>query len=327
MLSRGSHSIDSFMIDGGSTCHVLGFEGEAINASLYNKRFVDITIVVGGGTQMRCHQLADLRVRIVSPGAAGPKECVLKDVRLVPGFGANLLSGPRLEDAGYALHQERGVYTAYKDGDLIFRSLKDERGLYFLSVDFLHRNSLDRDVSAMADGQRTLGKPTDVMDHRLSFDGQGCPRRLQGTSVSTKQDAGREDDCNEVSPSTATTVPRLATTPPLVQTPPTADVGFDVPCSFQDEGRTSIEAVFVCAGGGERPFSAVDLVVLTTAGVEESARPSWGITDFSFLSFDMPDRPFTWPPCFATVLLLGEVAGSMTTETLWRLRPRSLPGR
>ena len=56
----------------------------------------------------------------------------MKDVRLVPGFGANLLLGPRLEDAGYALHQERGVYTAYKNGDLIFRSLKDERGLYLL---------------------------------------------------------------------------------------------------------------------------------------------------------------------------------------------------
>ena len=48
MLSVGSHSVDTFMIDGGSTCHVLGFEGAAIDASLHNKRSVDITIVVGG---------------------------------------------------------------------------------------------------------------------------------------------------------------------------------------------------------------------------------------------------------------------------------------
>ena len=42
MLSVGTHSVDAFMIDGGSTCHVLGFVSEAIRASLHNERSVDL---------------------------------------------------------------------------------------------------------------------------------------------------------------------------------------------------------------------------------------------------------------------------------------------
>ena len=45
------------------------------------------------------------------PGGTQLQEEIFKDVRIVSGFGANLLSGPRLEDEGYALHQEKGVYT------------------------------------------------------------------------------------------------------------------------------------------------------------------------------------------------------------------------
>ena len=96
MLSAGSHSVDTFMIDGGSTCHVLGFRSVASDASLRNRRMVDITIVVGGGTQMQ--------------------EEIFKDVRIVSGFGANLLSGPRLEDEGYALP---GKGCLHRDGELI----------------------------------------------------------------------------------------------------------------------------------------------------------------------------------------------------------------
>ena len=91
---------------------------------------------------MRCRQLADLRVKIFSPGVARSEETFFKDVRIVPGFGTNLLSGPRLEDAGYALHQENGVHTARKDGDLVFLAKKDEPGLYFLTVVYLPSSTL-----------------------------------------------------------------------------------------------------------------------------------------------------------------------------------------
>ena len=64
MLSVGTHLVDTFMIDGGSTCHVLGFVSEAIRASLHNERSVAITIVVGGGTQLQCSRVAHLRVHI-----------------------------------------------------------------------------------------------------------------------------------------------------------------------------------------------------------------------------------------------------------------------
>ena len=105
MLAVAS-SVDTFLIDGGSTCHVLGFESSAINASLHNIRTVNITIVVGGGTRMSCRRIADVRVRISSPDVSTCEVGVFKDVRIVPGFGANLLSGP-----GYSLHQE-GVHCS-----------------------------------------------------------------------------------------------------------------------------------------------------------------------------------------------------------------------
>ena len=91
MLAVGASSVDTFLIDGGSTCHVLGFESSAINASLHNIRTVNITIVVGGGTRMSCRRIADVRVRISSPDVSTCKVGVFKDVRIVPGFGANLL--------------------------------------------------------------------------------------------------------------------------------------------------------------------------------------------------------------------------------------------
>ena len=56
MLSVGVHPMDAFMIDGGSTCHILGFKDVTIDSSLFNKRPADITIVVGGGTRLRCLQ-------------------------------------------------------------------------------------------------------------------------------------------------------------------------------------------------------------------------------------------------------------------------------
>ena len=52
------------------------------------------------------------------------------------------------------------------------------------------------------------------------------------------------------------------------------------------------------ARGEVTPHFRVDLVILTTSSVEESARPARIMTDFSFLELDMPDRPFSWPPCY-----------------------------
>ena len=61
------------------------------------------------------------------------------------------------------------------------------------------------------------------------------------------------------------------------------------------------ESVFVCSGGGQPAFSALDLVIFTTQVMEQSGRPTWGTTDFSFLQMGMsPDdeRPVPWPPCY-----------------------------
>ena len=48
MFSVAAQSAETFLIDGGSTCHVLGCSSDAATAALFNMRSVNITIVVGG---------------------------------------------------------------------------------------------------------------------------------------------------------------------------------------------------------------------------------------------------------------------------------------
>ena len=56
----------------------------------------------------------------------------LRDVRVVPGFGTNLLSAPRMEKAGWYLSQGRGQFIA-KDGQgqTVFSVNADLKGLYY----------------------------------------------------------------------------------------------------------------------------------------------------------------------------------------------------
>ena len=164
MLSVGSRSMGTFMIDGGSTCHVLGFMDAA--ASLFNMRRVDITTKWW------------IFVYALLPPGRWPERWVLSGMYAWSLVLANLVSGPRLEGEGYALHQENGVYTARKNGDLVFQALKDERGLYFLSVEYLPSNPLV-DVSAAADGGCGVGVSANDADHRCVTTGR---RLLQGAS-------------------------------------------------------------------------------------------------------------------------------------------------
>ena len=57
----------------------------------FNVREADINIRVGGGNDLPCKRIADLWVK----GAAKP--ILLEGVRIVPGFGVNIVSGPYLE--------------------------------------------------------------------------------------------------------------------------------------------------------------------------------------------------------------------------------------
>ena len=57
----------------------------------------------------------------------------LHDVRVVPGFGLNLLSAPRMEKAGWHLSQGGGHFKATDgQGRTVFTVTADFKGLYYL---------------------------------------------------------------------------------------------------------------------------------------------------------------------------------------------------
>ena len=160
----------TFMIDGGSTCHVLGFLDADIEASLHNIRPVSLAVVVGGNKKLQCERLADVHVK-VSTSAGTPKVFLLRDVRVMPGFGINLISGPCMEKAGLTLTQTKGVFKAVNsNGAVVLTSLANDRGLYFINVDFLPCRSPDN------------GDPTDLNGKRRKF--------LTGMALPTLQTFG-----------------------------------------------------------------------------------------------------------------------------------------
>ena len=134
MLSVGSHSVDTFMIDGGSTCHVLGFRSVASDASGWH--------AIAGGDFQRC---AD-RFRFWGELAFGAKA------------------------GGRGLRTTPGKGCLHRDGELVFLSRKNERGLYCLHVDFLPCNA---DIMAVADDEGQDGDPDAAGDRGLGLGGDG----------------------------------------------------------------------------------------------------------------------------------------------------------
>ncbi len=74
-------------MDGGATCHVKISAKHCINL-----RQVDIELKVGGG-KVRCTQLGDLPITVPLPQNR-QGNITLKDVRIVPNFGINIISEP-----------------------------------------------------------------------------------------------------------------------------------------------------------------------------------------------------------------------------------------
>ena len=56
---RQSDRISCWLIDGGASCHVVGFDP---GAALQNRRRATIEILVGGGQRIKCEHVGDLTV-------------------------------------------------------------------------------------------------------------------------------------------------------------------------------------------------------------------------------------------------------------------------
>ena len=77
----------------------------------FRSRSSAIEIQVGGGHKIFCSCVGDL-IMVTSPQRHAPTMIKLRAVRVVPGFGSNLLSGPRMVKAGWSLTQCDGMFTA-----------------------------------------------------------------------------------------------------------------------------------------------------------------------------------------------------------------------
>ena len=108
---------------------------------LYNRKQVSIEIEVGGGHRIACTCTGDLTILVGPPMAPSHSRINLRDVRVVPGFGSNLLSGPRMVKAGWSLTQQDGIFTAHDNRrHVVFSIPADFRGLYYLSGSVISRS-------------------------------------------------------------------------------------------------------------------------------------------------------------------------------------------
>ena len=119
-----------WLVDGGTTCHVL-FAYHYYNSYIYNRQSVDINIV-GVGGQVKCREVGDICIRVVTNNI--PKVINLLKVRLCCNPGTNLLSGPRMETAGWGLTYKNKVFTATDKYDRFLMTVKaNDKGLYFVT--------------------------------------------------------------------------------------------------------------------------------------------------------------------------------------------------
>ena len=108
-----------FLIDSGSTCHVIG----DLIPGLRDFREADILIEVGGKAKLRCEKTCTADVLLPS-GA----KLTLREARLVPGFGRNVISEGLLAISGLHCQRRGRVFEAFKPDGSCFLRLPMEAG-------------------------------------------------------------------------------------------------------------------------------------------------------------------------------------------------------
>ena len=107
-------------------------------SQFYNIKPADVTITVGGDNQLTCKKVGDLRVETVT----GPLD--LYGVRIVPGFGVNILSGPILEQKmGMKLSSDGKTWWARRRGRIVLQGTADEAGLYWVVLNLTARRKVN----------------------------------------------------------------------------------------------------------------------------------------------------------------------------------------
>ncbi len=319
------HPLVAWMVDGGSTCHVLGAM-EAYGKFVFNRRPASIAIVVGGGGRVRCDEVGDICLRIISGSRS--RVCTFLEVRLVPGFGTNLLSGPRMDKAGWGLHQKAGVYTATDaQNEFVFSTRADANGLYFLrDVHPIFRKPLGGIVgpfqSSAPHQRHLLGTGDDFVDGQ---DGSRQDENVNWTGSRPSENSGfharplrvsmssGERECQPVLFTTNSSSPEHHSGEDHFQTDgsPHRDNGPDVP----------LQAIFYQRASGE--VSAIDLLQRFEQGRSDHLPMAQGADDQHanatssevFANSDQQPTTDHWPQCyFQRPCFCGNVVGGPHPE-------------
>ena len=113
---------DRWLVDSASACLVA-------NESF--KEFFEVgpAEVIGGDNQLKCTSVGNLLIS----SNQGP--LLLQEVRIVPGFGVNILSGPYLEKKlGLSLSSDGKTWWARRRGRQVLKGVADNDGLYWVTV-------------------------------------------------------------------------------------------------------------------------------------------------------------------------------------------------
>ena len=99
---------------------------------LFNRRPVDITLIVGGDNRLQCREVADMVARIHSEDGT-TFVGKFTGIRLVQGFGTNLMSCPRMVQAGWSInHNRQGLTVSDPRGRVLFMTRASPNGLHYL---------------------------------------------------------------------------------------------------------------------------------------------------------------------------------------------------
>ena len=116
---------EKWLVDSASTCMVANEPFKEFS----NVGPAAVTITVGGDHRPQCSRVGDLTI------ATGVGPITLQEVRIVPGFGVNILSGPYLEKRlGLTLSSDGRFWWAKRRGRQVLKGEADDTGLYWVTV-------------------------------------------------------------------------------------------------------------------------------------------------------------------------------------------------
>ena len=116
---------EKWLVDSASTCLVANEHFK----EFFNVGPAAVTITVGGDHRLQCTKVGDLSITT----SDGP--LTLQEVRIVPGFGVNILSGPYLEKKmGLSLSSDGHTWWAKRRGRQVLKGVADSTGLYWVTL-------------------------------------------------------------------------------------------------------------------------------------------------------------------------------------------------